>query len=74
MGTMNSLLTPQRGQSMRSMCTISTNSCVSQKKGGKKQINQYVIVGQIGRGQFAKVKKILCMQTRQPFAMKIIDK
>ena len=70
----STLLSPKRKLSMRSHRTISTNSCVSLKKGGKKQINQYVIIGQIGRGQFAKVKKILCMETRQTFAMKIINK
>lgn len=60
----SAMLTPKRKLSLRSHRTISTSSCVSLRKGGKKQINQYVIVGQIGRGQFAKVKKILCMETR----------
>lgn len=61
--------------SLRSQYTISTCSCVSKKSsGGKKQINQYIILNQIGKGKFAKVKKIINMDTKEYFAMKIINK
>lgn len=60
---------------MRSQYTIATKSCISKKhKNGKKQINQYIINKVLGKGQFAKVKKIFCTITKQEFAMKIINK
>jgi hypothetical protein len=51
-----------------------TSSCVSQKKGGKKQINQYIITAQIGQGSFSKVKSVINCETKEVFAMKIINK
>jgi hypothetical protein len=59
---------------LRSQYTISTHSCISTKTGGKKQINQYVTVDQIGRGAFAKVKKIIDTESRELYAMKVINK
>jgi [calcium/calmodulin-dependent protein kinase] kinase len=59
---------------MRSQYTISTCSCISKKRGGKKQINQYIILGLIGKGNFAKVKKIFNKDTKETLAMKVINK
>ena len=38
--------------------TISTSSCISRSKKGKKVINQYELSNEIGKGQFAQVIKI----------------
>ena len=47
---------------------------LSKKKGGKKQINQYLVVSKLGEGKFAKVKKVMNTVTKEKFAMKIINK
>ena len=64
----------QSGLGLRSQYTITTASCISKKKDGKKQINQYVILNILGQGKFAKVKKALNTETRETFAVKIINK
>ena len=41
---------------------------------GNKKINQYSVVGDLGRGSYAKVKLVLHEDTDVPFALKVINK
>lgn len=41
---------------------------------GNKKINDYVVIGNIGRGGFGKVKKVFTSKTKQIYAMKVANK
>ncbi len=62
-------------QSARSHRSIrSTCSVVSRKVGGKKKINQYIMLEQVGAGAFAKVKKVRSVEDNKLYAMKVLNK
>eukprot|EP01065_Artemidia_motanka_P024644 TRINITY_DN2953_c1_g2_i1.p1 TRINITY_DN2953_c1_g2~~TRINITY_DN2953_c1_g2_i1.p1 ORF type:complete len:743 (+),score=215.90 TRINITY_DN2953_c1_g2_i1:284-2230(+) len=41
---------------------------------GNKTVNQYSVIGDLGRGSYAKVKLVLHNETDEPFALKILNK
>jgi len=48
---------------------------ISKKEGGKKKINQYIVIKDIGKGSFGKVKLVLDTENNnKPCAMKILSK
>ena len=71
----NSISKGSSNSKYMSQLTISTHSCISQRKSGKKLINNYLVTNiNLGRGAFAKVKEVLHVDTKEHFAMKVIDK
>ena len=55
--------------------SITTKSVCSEKdKDGNKKINQYIVLEELGRGAFAKVKLCVNTEDNKRYAMKIMDK
>ncbi len=75
-GNMRSSLSPMsnRSSALKSQRSVTTISAVSKKVGGKKIINQYIIMKRIGRGKFAKVVQCMDQETKIVYAMKIMNK
>jgi serine/threonine protein kinase len=47
----------------------------TRQRDGKKKINQYILIKDLGRGSFGKVKLALdTLQQNKPFAMKMLSK
>lgn len=50
-------------------------SIITKKENGKKKINQYIIMKNIGKGSFGKVKLVLNTNDgNKPYAMKVFSK
>ena len=66
-----------RNNNTRAMHTETpvSKSIVSRKENGKKKINQYIVIKDIGKGSFGKVKLVLNSdEDNKPCAMKVLSK
>ena len=57
------------------MSVISRSVISTKQRDGKKKINQYIVMKDIGKGSFGKVKLVLnTYDSNKPYAMKILSK